>query len=83
MGIAQDFLFTNPNAWDINKDYICAQSKVNKLKVVNDTAGRGVALIENYNSALTNQEEQKQYLLQIVENHRQKFLKSKKATLIS
>ena len=82
MDNTQDFLFTNPNTWDANKDYICAQLKMNKLKVVNDAAKRGVALIENFNSALTNQEKQKQYLLQIVKNHRQKFPKPKKTTLV-
>ena len=82
MNIAQNFLLTNPNSWDINKNNICVHSKVNKLKVVNDAAERGVALIENFNSALTSQEEQKQYLLQINKNHHQKFPKAKKTTLV-
>jgi len=43
---------------------------VESLKVVNDIAERGVSLISSVNSVLTNQEEQKQFLLQAVEKHR-------------
>ena len=45
---------------------------VHDLKVVNDTAQRGVALIQAYCSgSLTRDEEQLQYLLQVVAAHRQ------------
>jgi len=44
-----------------------------KLKVVNDTGERGVALIQTFNSAVRKQEEQKLYLLQVVESHHQQF----------
>jgi len=51
------------------------------LSVVNDLAKRGVALIEQYNSILTKDEEQKQFLLQVVEEHRRRFPDSSKKTL--
>ena len=44
---------------------------VHDLKVVNDTAQRGVALIQAYSGSLTRDEEQLQYLLQVVAAHRQ------------
>ena len=44
---------------------------VHELKVVNDKAERGVALIQPYSGSLTRDEEQLQYLLQVVAAHRQ------------
>ena len=44
---------------------------VHELKVVNDAAERGVALIQAYSGSLTRDEEQLQYLLQVVAAHRQ------------
>ena len=41
--------------------------------VVNDNAERGVALIKSFNTHLTKNEEQLQYILQIVEKHREIF----------
>jgi len=41
---------------------------VNNLACVND-----VALILNFNSSISKYEEQKQYLLHVVEQHRKKF----------
>jgi len=50
-----------------------------ELKVVNDAAELGVALIQySKASSPTLQEEQKQYLLQVVEKHRQTFLNANK-----
>ena len=44
---------------------------VYELKVVNDTAEGGVALIQAHSGSLTRDEEQLQYLLQVVAAHRQ------------
>ena len=55
------------------EDYITAKKTILNLKVANDNAERGVALIETYNCLLTKDEEQKQYLLQVVQNHRDRF----------
>jgi len=38
--------------------------------VVNDTAERAVKLFEEFNTLLTNDEEEKQFLLQVVEANR-------------
>ena len=51
------------------------------FKVVNDSAECGVALIKKFNRILTNDEEQKQYLLQIVADHRKQFPNACKKTL--
>ena len=49
------------------------KAKVKLLKVVNDSAERGIVLIQSYNNALTKDETQKQYLLQLVSSHRKEF----------
>jgi len=53
------------------------------LKVVNDIAERSVKLIHEYNSILTNDEDQKQYWLQVVYAHRNQFPDSNKNTLLA
>lgn len=55
---------------------------VQQLKVVNDTAERSMKLIENYNSIITKNEDQKQFLLQVVRNYHQKYPNRKKSTLL-
>lgn len=67
LDISQEFLLTHSSPWENNEEYICGQSTVMQLKVVNDVAERG---IQSFNSVLTNQEEQKQFVLQVVERHR-------------
>jgi len=41
------------------------------MKVVNDPAERATALMQQYNSSVTKNEEQKQCLLCLVESHQQ------------
>jgi hypothetical protein len=82
MQIETDFLQQNPSSWGSSEHYSVNRHKVQQLKVVNDAAERGVSLIQNFNAVITNQEEQKQYLLQVVEDHRQRFPVSKKSTIV-
>lgn len=51
--------------------------------VVNNTAERGIALIQSFNSVLAKHENQIKYPLQIVENHRQRFPNPNRSTLIN
>ena len=44
--IATGFLDADPSTWDSRDDYKIASSVANGLKVVNDLAERGIALIE-------------------------------------
>lgn len=75
------FLESPPIQWKCDSNYIRALKVVNAIKVVNDTAERGVALISEYNDKLTNDELQKQYLLQVIREHRKKFPNTKKSTV--
>lgn len=56
-----------------NSLFQLASNFVRNMKVVNDFAERGVALIQSYNNILMKSEDQKQYLLKVVEDHRNKF----------
>ena len=61
--------------------HLKAKKIVNGFKVVNDKAERGVKLIQDFNSCLTKDEEQRQFLLQVVSECRKNFPDSSKATL--
>ena len=51
------------------------------MNVVNDHAERGVSLTEEYSNSITKNEDQLQFLLQVVQEHRKAFPNSKKCTL--
>ena len=55
---------------------------VRGVNVTSDAAERGVALIQSFNSRIATDEEQKQFLLQIVERHRQSLLNSNKSKMV-
>ncbi|KYN11357.1 hypothetical protein ALC57_16486 [Trachymyrmex cornetzi] len=78
-GISLNFLHKDPSLWEENEEFIKSRYRIGQLKVVNDVAERGVSLIQNFNSVLTKQEEQKQYLLQVVEYHRREKYSFKKS----
>jgi hypothetical protein len=81
LGLNSTFLDVDPTQWLQRQDYRQGQEVVKNLQVVNDCAERGVALIEEFNSILTKQEEQKQFLLQVVTEHRRQFPDCAKSTL--
>jgi len=83
LDICQEFLREDPSTWDNSETYKNAQRKVHSIKVVNDTAERDLGLIESFNAVQSNQEEQKQFLLQVVVRHVQEFPNLKKATATS
>jgi hypothetical protein len=78
---AKVFLSKPPALWHLDHTYQSMKAKVKLLKVVNDCAERGVALVQAYNSALTKDETQKQYLLRLVSSHRKQFPAPTKAAL--
>ena len=82
LGLSEEFLQSDPSEWGHQEKYRKNQSVVKSVKVVNDLAERGVALIQEFNSSLTRNEEQKQYLLQVVEEHRKQFSVPTKAGAI-
>lgn len=81
-GLSSSFLDIDPAMWETNFDYEEGWSFCCDLFVVNDTTERGVKFIKDYNRILTQNEEEKQLLLQIVEQYRKKYPNYKKSSLI-
>ena len=72
--IPMDFLQKDPIEWEDDNSFQIGPEIIKKLKVVNDTAERGVKLMEDYNKILSRSEEEKQYnILQIVSEYRKKY----------
>ncbi|ESO04095.1 hypothetical protein HELRODRAFT_173173 [Helobdella robusta] len=82
LGLPQSFLNKRPSKWREDEQYKKAFEVVSSIKPVNDFAERGVALMQDFNRAIVSSEEQKQYLLQVVEYHRIQYPNSKKETLV-
>ena len=68
-----DFLRTDPDTWETQEEFLTAQRRLRSLKVVNDSAERVVALIQAFNKTLTQDEDQLQFVLQVVSEHRRVF----------
>lgn len=79
--INADFLREPPSSWPENIHFKEGLGIVKSLKVVNDVAERGVKLITDFNNLLTNDEEQKQYVLQVVHKCRKLYPDVSKQTL--
>lgn len=67
------FLQKPPAKWKSDPEYQEAREIVMKLKVVNDTAERGIQLMSIYNSLLTKNEREKQFILQVVSFYTKKY----------
>lgn len=77
-----NFLFNiNPEQCNELDEYIEAKKVIDSLKVVNDVAERSVALMTSFNDSITKDEDEKQRLLQVVENHRKTVPDTNKQTL--
>lgn len=82
-GLSASFLNTDPSTWENNADYKNAFAHCINLAVVNHSAERGVKFMADYNRILTNNEEEKKMMLQIVEAYRKKYPSYKKSAFIS
>lgn len=82
LNISQTFLHEDPITWETNSDFLAGKKVVRGLKVVNDTAERGIALIQSFNNSITADEEQKQFLLQVVEENRRDLPNLSKGALL-
>ena len=48
-----DFQQLHPSTWETNGSFLMPRARIISLKVVNDAAERGVALIQSYHAILT------------------------------
>ena len=62
LNIPTTFLEKDPEFWREDGDFQTALTIMHELKVVNDHAEQGVALIQEYCDLLTKEEDQLQYL---------------------
>lgn len=81
-GLPNEFISTDPKTWENREDYNKAKQIVSTLHVVNDTAERGVKLMQDYNNVLCRNENEKQFLLQVVDANRKKYPSHDKNKLI-
>lgn len=79
--IPTDFLKLEPKLWKNNPEYLRAFDALKDMKVVNDCAERGVKLISDFHKSLTSNEEERQFLLQVVSENRKLFPTHTKQTL--
>lgn len=80
--LSYEFIDEDVTLWPQNPNFLENLEYFGKLQVVNDVAERGVALIEQYNRCLTKDEEQLQYLLQVVTEHRKQYPNCNKSNFI-
>lgn len=71
--LPQTFLQLPASQWAENHDYQAAAALARTVAVVNDHAERGVALIQQFSGNLTKNEEQLQFLLQVVSENRKRY----------
>ena len=69
LDLPSEFLNDDLADWDSIECFCKACDIVKNVQVVSDNDERGVALMNGYNKLITNNEEQKQYLLQAVSEH--------------
>ena len=71
--LSRDFLSLDPKTWKSREDYRHARDTVASLHVVNDCAERSVKLATDFNLVLTQDEEQRQLIFQVIEHHRKQI----------
>lgn len=68
-----DWLTKPVSTWKSDAGYLEMLYYLSHLKIVNDAAERAIKLMYDFNDCLTKDEEQQQYLYQVVEDHRKKL----------
>jgi len=81
--ISTTFLKEDPHAWVEIESHQLGKKAVDSLTVVNDHAERGVALIQEYSGLLTKDEQQLQFVMQVVTEHRKQYPDAEKKTLVN
>ena len=82
LNLPYSFLYHPVAQWNENKDFKISKDFCKSLAVTNRHAERSVALVQNFSGHLTKEEEQLQYLLQVVSQHRKDFSKPLKSALL-
>lgn len=79
-----EFMFENSvRVWHSLEEYRTAKKIVDSFKVVNDTAERALKLMTDVNGSLTNNEQEKQKAIQVIEDNRKRIPSTQKYVLSS
>ena len=78
LDINYSILARDPGLGQQSKSYNDALKPVKFLRITNDNAERGVALIGEYNKLYTKNEDKEQYLLQVVQEQKKDYLRAVK-----
>lgn len=81
LDIEDDFLYTNPEEWEMDEDYNRLYNYVYHLKVVNDVSERTIWMMTRYANKLTHDAEMHAFIMQVVEAHIAEFPDFRKSTL--
>ncbi|KAK4320593.1 hypothetical protein Pmani_008554 [Petrolisthes manimaculis] len=80
--LPQDFLEYPADQWKHQPSFSAPKSFVSTLAVTNDHAERAIALVEHFSGHLTKDEQQLQFVLSVVAEHRKKCPDARKQTLL-
>ncbi|KAG0721331.1 hypothetical protein GWK47_046701 [Chionoecetes opilio] len=69
----------SPETWETEATFLDMKRNVSQMKVVNDAVERGIALATSFNSIITKDEVQQQYLLKVMAKHRREQPSTSKA----
>jgi len=83
MQLPDDFLEFPAHQWKHQPSFTAAKTFISSMAITNDHAERGIALIENFSGHFTKDEEQLQFALRVVADHRKKFPDFSKQTLLN
>ena len=81
LGLQGDWLVKPVTEWEESPDYLTLKTYIENLKVVNDTAERGIKLWSDFIGILTSNEAKRQDIVQVVEEHRGKIKARNKANI--
>ncbi|KAG0712093.1 hypothetical protein GWK47_002150 [Chionoecetes opilio] len=81
LNLPSGFLDVAPEELEDREDFRKAAETVQCLHVVNDHAERGVALIQKFSGSITHDEEQLQFLVRVVDDHRRRYPDALKRTV--
>lgn len=80
--IDSSFFDIDVSKWNSDENYQFGSQIVKKLKCVNDVAERGIKMITEYNDKLTYNENQKQYVIKVIEQYQKTYSNINKSTVI-
>ena len=81
LNLSWDWLRMNPDKWEDSQDYGIMRNYVRTVKVTNDVAERGVKLMADYATILTEDDDMRQSILHAVERNRIMYPNFKKNVL--